>query len=247
MTPHEQGLLQAILAAPGEDAPRLIYADWCEENGDPERAEFIRVHCEIAARFGVPIDGSPVATGDRAADQDEIRLRRRERELKDANYGRWLVPVEGVVCNLHRGFVNRINCKPEVFLRHGVVLLGQYPIEKVGLRWPKIVDSCVHIEMYLDNSNQHKYQTWDVRWYIVHPITREQTKYLSKFAVSEYERHHNPRWLDVQMLRLRSALLQAVNEGHLPEYPPEFESSETLRRRAEAKYEFQQQFPFLPQ
>lgn len=40
--------LRAILAAPDDDAPRLIYADWLDENGKPERAEFIRVQCQLA-------------------------------------------------------------------------------------------------------------------------------------------------------------------------------------------------------
>jgi uncharacterized protein (TIGR02996 family) len=30
--------LADVQANPGDDAPRLIYADWLEENGDPERA-----------------------------------------------------------------------------------------------------------------------------------------------------------------------------------------------------------------
>jgi uncharacterized protein (TIGR02996 family) len=40
-------LLRAILEAPAEDTPRLVYADWLDENGQPERAEFIRVQCEL--------------------------------------------------------------------------------------------------------------------------------------------------------------------------------------------------------
>jgi uncharacterized protein (TIGR02996 family) len=40
--------LRAILANPDEDAPRLIYADWLEEQGDADQAEFIRVQCELA-------------------------------------------------------------------------------------------------------------------------------------------------------------------------------------------------------
>lgn len=39
-------LLRAVLEKPEDDAPRLIYADWLEENGDGERAEFIRLQCE---------------------------------------------------------------------------------------------------------------------------------------------------------------------------------------------------------
>ena len=42
-------LMRAILAQPDEDTPRLVYADCLEENGQGERAEFIRVQCEIAA------------------------------------------------------------------------------------------------------------------------------------------------------------------------------------------------------
>lgn len=38
---HE--LLQAIIAQPDDDALRLIYADWLEEQGAAERAEFIRL------------------------------------------------------------------------------------------------------------------------------------------------------------------------------------------------------------
>src|SRR4051794_28257705 len=41
MTDHEEDVLfQAVLAEPDDDTPRLIYADWLEERGDP-RAEFI--------------------------------------------------------------------------------------------------------------------------------------------------------------------------------------------------------------
>lgn len=43
---HED-FLHAVLAHPDEDAPRLIYADWLEEQGDTDRAEFIRIQCEL--------------------------------------------------------------------------------------------------------------------------------------------------------------------------------------------------------
>ena len=38
----DDAFLQAIRDAPDDDAPRLIYADWLDERGDP-RGEFIRV------------------------------------------------------------------------------------------------------------------------------------------------------------------------------------------------------------
>lgn len=47
----EQALLATIWDRPHDDTPRLVYADWLEETGEPAkvaRAEFIRVQCELA-------------------------------------------------------------------------------------------------------------------------------------------------------------------------------------------------------
>jgi uncharacterized protein (TIGR02996 family) len=41
-------LRRAVLAAPDDDLPRLVYADCAEESGDPEYAEFIRAQIELA-------------------------------------------------------------------------------------------------------------------------------------------------------------------------------------------------------
>jgi uncharacterized protein (TIGR02996 family) len=43
------GFLEAIGDEPDDDTPRLIYADWLEEHGEPERAEFIRLQCRAAS------------------------------------------------------------------------------------------------------------------------------------------------------------------------------------------------------
>jgi uncharacterized protein (TIGR02996 family) len=42
----EQALLAAVIASPDDDLPRLVYADWLDDHGQPERAEFIRVQVE---------------------------------------------------------------------------------------------------------------------------------------------------------------------------------------------------------
>jgi uncharacterized protein (TIGR02996 family) len=44
----ERKFLQAVLAAPDDDTPRLEYADWLAANGQPERAELIRVQIDLA-------------------------------------------------------------------------------------------------------------------------------------------------------------------------------------------------------
>jgi uncharacterized protein (TIGR02996 family) len=43
-----EAFLEAIIASPEDDAPRLVYADWLDEHGDAARAEFIRAQCRKA-------------------------------------------------------------------------------------------------------------------------------------------------------------------------------------------------------
>jgi uncharacterized protein (TIGR02996 family) len=45
---ERQDFVRAICAAPEDDAPRLVFADWCDENGEGELAEFIRVQIAIS-------------------------------------------------------------------------------------------------------------------------------------------------------------------------------------------------------
>jgi uncharacterized protein (TIGR02996 family) len=65
-TAEEAAFLKAIAADPEEDAPRLVYADWLEENGQPARAELIRVQVRLARMS----DNDP--------DQPALAVRRRE-------------------------------------------------------------------------------------------------------------------------------------------------------------------------
>jgi uncharacterized protein (TIGR02996 family) len=65
------GFLRDIIEHPDDDAPRLIYADWLEENGQPERAELIRVQDELAHHHP---DYAPRSLQDREA---SLLVRRR--------------------------------------------------------------------------------------------------------------------------------------------------------------------------
>jgi uncharacterized protein (TIGR02996 family) len=83
--PGHQAFLQDILEHPADDAPRLIYADWLEENGGPagqERAEFIRVQCELS-RLG-------------PEDPRRCLLEMRERQLLARNRPAWDAVFVGV-------------------------------------------------------------------------------------------------------------------------------------------------------
>jgi uncharacterized protein (TIGR02996 family) len=104
----EDAFLEAIRAAPDEDAPRLIYADWLDENGDSDRAEFIRVQIALAR---------PKVPG-RAA------LRERERSLLKANRERWLGPINprGFPWQLARGFIEQFDGGGNEFLQESANL-----------------------------------------------------------------------------------------------------------------------------
>jgi uncharacterized protein (TIGR02996 family) len=73
--------IAAIAAAPDDDLPRLVFADWLDENGDPDRAEFIRLQIATyreSEQFPPHLD---------EAKFDRIR------ELFEANGEAWLRPV----------------------------------------------------------------------------------------------------------------------------------------------------------
>lgn len=85
MTPLPPDILRAICERPHETGLRLIAADWLEEAGESESAEFIRAQCELAelGSAGYLQDGW---TLDDLPGIDRGReLRRREREL----WGSW--------------------------------------------------------------------------------------------------------------------------------------------------------------
>ena len=74
-------LAAAVAASPDDDLPKLVLADWLDENGDPARAEFVRLH--------VAYQGE----ADRFPPAHDPDKRRRLVELFAANYRTWLKPV----------------------------------------------------------------------------------------------------------------------------------------------------------
>jgi uncharacterized protein (TIGR02996 family) len=122
MTLDELALLAAVLASPGDDTPRLVYADWLDEHGRPERAEFIRCQVRIA-EIGRELQSEEDCEQKCCAER--IALRRRERELLTAHGDEWfgvdlrdenrdttepLPPLR-----TSRGFVEYVACSWEAF------------------------------------------------------------------------------------------------------------------------------------
>lgn len=117
MTTVSDAFLQDILDDPADDTPRLIFADWLDEHGDADRAEFIRG--QIALEGISPADPR---RGDLAARMDEL-----ERAHRDA----WSEPVRGLAgeVTFRRGFVAAVTVSPLQFYEHGEALLRRAPIE----------------------------------------------------------------------------------------------------------------------
>jgi uncharacterized protein (TIGR02996 family) len=83
--------IRAIIAEPDDDVPRLVYADWLDERGDP-RGEFIRVQCALASwppclrsHFRDEFEGGMCLECQGLTNP----LRRRERELLDEFWAKW--------------------------------------------------------------------------------------------------------------------------------------------------------------
>src|SRR5262249_12151002 len=88
--------LRSICDARGADAVRLIFADWLDENGEPERAEFIRLQCDRARR----VEPLP-ACAEEVWREEELLARFGDTwraELPELSHVRW--------GNFERGFVN---------------------------------------------------------------------------------------------------------------------------------------------
>lgn len=122
-----QDFLHAILADPEADTPRLIYADWLEEQGDP-RGEFIRVQLRLV---------------DPDLEEDEhFDLHDRETELLREHEATWVEPLQPLVegWKFHRGFVEYVRVRAKAFITSGTALFDHEPIQSLALMQTRDVE-----------------------------------------------------------------------------------------------------------
>jgi uncharacterized protein (TIGR02996 family) len=123
MSSQRAALIAGIRAAPDEDAPRLVCADWFEEQGDEAsvaRADFIRVQIE---RARLPVE-----------DVRHSELQARELRLLKRHAATW--------CGSHftfkkvrfrRGFIEGVHLHLRHFLYHRRQMLALEPVRDVRL------------------------------------------------------------------------------------------------------------------
>lgn len=115
---NDDDFLAEILAHPDDDGPRLIYADWLEERGDP-RAALIRVQIALSQ---LP-----------AEDAHRRKLELQEKKLlKNPQVARPLkIGIPFLKYEYRRGFIEQIQLSIEHFLEHGEEVYSVHPIRTV--------------------------------------------------------------------------------------------------------------------
>jgi uncharacterized protein (TIGR02996 family) len=147
-------LLAAVLANPDEDTPRLVYADWLQENDQPERAEFIRGQVDVAvveASLGylTPASGrrQGAARGEWLGELPGLELFEGNRYGTfpgDTRVGWRRQHVPGsppqpeIVAEFRRGFVAEVRCTGNDWFKHAAAILAAHPVRRVTLTaWPR--------------------------------------------------------------------------------------------------------------
>src|SRR5262245_34933312 len=120
---EREAFLRAIADDLYDDAPRLVFADWLEDHGETERAELIRVQCEL----------EPMR--DRYEIDHAAELHRRQDELLKEHRKPWLGRMPkgwddwrtGADCEFRRGFVDVLSMPVRTFLNLGSKILRLHP------------------------------------------------------------------------------------------------------------------------
>jgi uncharacterized protein (TIGR02996 family) len=103
MHPEADAFLDAIFDHPDDDTPRLVYADWLQEHGQDDRAEFIRVQCAAARMPG--------------GDKERLKKEKAAARLFKAHKEEWFGPLwkkfsstKPAVshCRIDRGFITSL-------------------------------------------------------------------------------------------------------------------------------------------
>ncbi len=129
---QERAFLSEIKERPDEDPPRLIFADWLEDRGQPgdaARAEFIRIQCALADR-NMPSDRRKA-------------LEAQEWELRDQHEGEWGQPLRDLGAEqvgFRRGLPETISISAHNFVTNGDRLFALAPLQKVCITGHGISD-----------------------------------------------------------------------------------------------------------
>lgn len=144
----------AICKYPHDLDRRIVYADCCEESGQGERAEFIRLQCRLPHAEGNEVcNTEPLHPAEYC---ERCRLRRREEQILKADHTEWYA-VPGMRCayvgmgnppelrwwwpptsdpiraTFNNGFPDTITCTLDTWHQHGPAIVLASPVVQVTL------------------------------------------------------------------------------------------------------------------
>jgi uncharacterized protein (TIGR02996 family) len=121
-----EALVQEIFASPTDEAPRLIYADWLQEQGGPreqDRGEFIHLQCQL---HHLPGDAPGRA-----------ELLAREKKIWKKYRSKWLAPVPPKLRRqdlvFQRGFLEELPITARGLRRWGKQIFDAHPVTRVRI------------------------------------------------------------------------------------------------------------------
>lgn len=159
-----QSFLRDVCENPGDDTPRLIYADWIEDNGDPDQAEFIRGQIRLMEIDRTPLDKRPAALHRERTwlyDRGVALLNKQSRINGLNNAQLWAGPLIDLEkrdgkwdsVGFERGFISAVRCGWEGWMRHGYLVSRVCPITEVS-----VVDR--HPIQFSSQGSMIEYYSW---------------------------------------------------------------------------------------
>ena len=149
LSPERAALVRAVCQAPEDDTVRLAFADWLEENGEEERAEFVRAmiaHPDLRRYCLSPVKVNQHSSRrcrkcDVCCAMDALRANFDEWtpdisctvEIYGHAWSRGYYRGDAPVFRFVRGFVESVTCSQADFLAHVAPLFASHPIERVTL------------------------------------------------------------------------------------------------------------------
>ncbi len=155
MIPLDAHLLAAVLDDPDNDALRLVCADWWEDQGETERAEFVRIQVEMEHTTICECEPRGLLPGTEFEPCHWCGLWRREQELswccrawaRDLHLAGvpWFIDYRGEQPKgsppralFRRGFIAAVKMTATDWLAHADAIRAQNPVQAVTLTtWPQ--------------------------------------------------------------------------------------------------------------
>jgi uncharacterized protein (TIGR02996 family) len=137
----ERRLINEVLAQPEALAPRVVYADWLLEQGDP-RGEFIALQCKVTKRpqpMGQLLETLRWSNkGVQQAPPPRHTAGRRAQALLEehgAHFAAAALPSrKGIVRIFERGFLRALSIDASDLIKCGEVLFAREPVEVLRVR-----------------------------------------------------------------------------------------------------------------